>query len=59
MNAPLLEPAQPPLRILCWIMTAPSSDSSKAKAVKATWGKHCDTLLFMSTQEGNIQISLI
>jgi glycoprotein-N-acetylgalactosamine 3-beta-galactosyltransferase len=48
------EPEKKPIRILCWIMTGPSNHKTKAKAVKETWGKHCDTLLFMSTQEGKI-----
>ena len=33
-------------------MTAPMNHDTKARAVKNTWGKLCDTLLFMSTQAG-------
>ena len=36
-------------RVLCWIMTAPKN-VGRALAVKATWGKHCDKLIFISTE---------
>lgn len=37
-------------RILCWVLTMPASHDTKARAVNQTWGRHCDYLLFMTTE---------
>lgn len=39
------------VRILCWVMTGPSNLQSKARHVKATWTRHCNVVLFMSSEE--------
>jgi glycoprotein-N-acetylgalactosamine 3-beta-galactosyltransferase len=40
------------VRVLCWVMTNPENHKSKAFHVKATWGRHCNKLIFISDQEG-------
>ncbi|XP_062314527.1 glycoprotein-N-acetylgalactosamine 3-beta-galactosyltransferase 1-A [Osmerus eperlanus] len=37
------------VRILCWVMTGPSNLHSKAHHVKATWSRHCNLVVFMSS----------
>jgi hypothetical protein len=39
------------VKILCWIATMPVNHKKKAIHVKNTWGKRCNKLLFISSQE--------
>ncbi|XP_042874573.1 glycoprotein-N-acetylgalactosamine 3-beta-galactosyltransferase 1-like [Penaeus japonicus] len=39
------------VRVLCWVLMCPSKHNVTAVHVKATWGKRCDKLIFMSNEE--------
>jgi hypothetical protein len=39
------------VKILCWIFTHPDNLKTKVPHVMQTWGKKCNTLLFMSTEK--------
>lgn len=38
------------VKVLCWVNTWPANHKTKAKAVKETWGKRCNKLVFISTE---------
>ena len=38
------------VRILCWVMTGPRTLETKARHVRATWARHCNVALFMSSE---------
>ncbi|XP_028900593.2 glycoprotein-N-acetylgalactosamine 3-beta-galactosyltransferase 1 [Zeugodacus cucurbitae] len=50
-NTDLAEQLAKEVRILCWIMTTPKNHKTKAVHVRRTWGKHCNRLLFVTSQE--------
>lgn len=37
------------VRILCWVMTGPNNLEKKTRHVKATWSRHCNIVVFMSS----------
>ncbi|KAF3689778.1 Glycoprotein-N-acetylgalactosamine 3-beta-galactosyltransferase 1-B [Channa argus] len=39
------------VRLLCWVMTGPNNLETKARHVKATWSRHCNVVVFMSSVE--------
>ncbi|CAH0474185.1 unnamed protein product [Peronospora belbahrii] len=39
------------LRVLCWVSTYHTNHEKRLHAIKQTWGKKCDKLLFMSNVE--------
>ncbi|XP_047424665.1 glycoprotein-N-acetylgalactosamine 3-beta-galactosyltransferase 1-A isoform X2 [Mugil cephalus] len=39
------------VRILCWVMTGPYNLQSRARHVRATWSRHCNIVVFMSSVE--------
>jgi len=38
------------VKILCWVLTFPGAIHSRATAVRDTWGKRCNMIVFMSTE---------
>lgn len=40
---------QEKVRVLCWVMTGPYNLQSRARHVRATWSRHCNLVVFMSS----------
>ena len=38
-------------RIFCWVSTYPANHCTKAAAVRDTWGRRCDKILFVSNED--------
>lgn len=51
-NASVANKLYDEVRVLCWIMTNPSNHKERALHIKRTWGKRCNILLLMSSEEG-------
>ncbi|KAK7076663.1 glycoprotein-N-acetylgalactosamine 3-beta-galactosyltransferase activity protein [Halocaridina rubra] len=51
------------VRVLCWVLTHSGNHESKAQHVRATWGKRCNFLIFMSnandTRLGAINLNVL
>ena len=58
-HVPITDSAKGSPRILCWIFTSIAFHETKAKAVKLTWGKRCDGLLFISNWEDKLLPSIV
>lgn len=48
------------VKILCWVLTYPLNHRTKATAVKDTWGKRCNKLVFISTfPDDNLDVLIV
>lgn len=39
------------VRVFCWVMTLPQHLQSRTQYVRSTWAKHCNKVLYMSSEE--------
>ncbi|XP_030366531.2 glycoprotein-N-acetylgalactosamine 3-beta-galactosyltransferase 1-B-like [Strigops habroptila] len=49
VNSSLAQALYERVRVLCWVMTSPSTLDTRARHVRATWARHCNMVLFMSS----------
>ncbi|XP_061203795.1 glycoprotein-N-acetylgalactosamine 3-beta-galactosyltransferase 1-B-like [Neopsephotus bourkii] len=49
VNSSLAQALYERVRVLCWVMTSPSTLETRARHVRATWARHCNVVLFMSS----------
>lgn len=48
------------VKILCWILTYPENHDTKALAVRNTWGRFCNKLVFVSSSlDDNFEVILV
>ncbi|XP_055377345.1 glycoprotein-N-acetylgalactosamine 3-beta-galactosyltransferase 1-like [Condylostylus longicornis] len=50
-NTTIAETLYDRVKILCWVITEPQNHATRAKYVKQTWGKRCNKLIFISTED--------
>ncbi|XP_061146736.1 glycoprotein-N-acetylgalactosamine 3-beta-galactosyltransferase 1-B [Syngnathus typhle] len=41
------------VRVLCWVMTTPTNLEKKARHVKETWSRHCNVIVFVSSESNH------
>ncbi|XP_059482454.1 glycoprotein-N-acetylgalactosamine 3-beta-galactosyltransferase 1-like [Neocloeon triangulifer] len=46
-------------RLFCWVMTHQNNHQTKASTVRATWGRFCDTILFISDGPQDINFPIV
>lgn len=47
------------VKILCMVMTHPKNHQKKAIHIKNTWGRRCNKLLFMSSEEDSVLETIV